>query len=137
MEVEIKENLENNTITLEFLPFDFLLLDKLLEDFSRIKINRIHAVIFTDGNGHNHTYIKEDNFRHIMGKIENVNALTDFFRQQKNEYTINKLDMDCGDLNVFFDDDAMLILSFPKDRVVMDFAFAKKIFQTFFPLKSP
>src|SRR5690606_5705802 len=99
IDVEIQEDREHDNVTLQLFPFDFLQLDKLLTDFPIVKINRMHAVLFSDDGD---TYVRENNVTNIIGQVTVVKDVTRFFSTLKGDYTINKLDMDCGPINVFF-----------------------------------
>lgn len=127
LEITIKSDPENDVVRLRMFPFDFLLLEKLLGD-SPARINKIHAVVFSDNEGGNDdVFIKDSNFLERMGEVTSIKNIINFFSSQKREYTINKLDIDCEDINVFYDDDALLIISLPLDKARIDISFLKNI----------
>lgn len=127
LEITIKSDPENRVIRLKIFPFDFLLLEELLGN-PQARINMIHAVVFNDSGGStDDVYITDTNFLSRSEGVPSVGEIINFFSSQEREYTINKLDMDCEDINVFYDDDALLILSIPWDKVKIDIGFLKEI----------
>lgn len=128
-EIEVKINKsDGDFIQIRIFPIDLRVLGDLLSGMcDSFKINKIHAIIFDEADERNDFYLNDANQAEVLKNINSIQGFTEYFYKQLKDFTINKLELSCGNIKVLYDDDALVYIWVPKKSIFAFESFSKKL----------
>jgi hypothetical protein len=103
--MEILTNDKSETQITMYVDYDFLLNN--FKD-AEITIKNIHIVIFKEEKD---IYVNNDNYQNFFKTSVKISDIISYEEDTREDIAINKLEFDYLNYNVFYDDDALLIIT--------------------------
>ncbi len=126
--LELLYNDDEKVYVISYISLRFTDIPNLFNNLDKIRITKIHAVIF-DYFEEEDIFINEENIGNYIDNIDYLDSIVDFFANLEQEYTINKFEFIIDEIEVFYDDDSQIVISISEDNSEKVNELLRKIFQ--------
>jgi len=126
--LELLYNDDEKVYVISYISLRFTDIPNLFNNLDKIRITKIHAVIF-DYFEEEDIFIIEENIGNYIDNIDYLDSIVDFFANLEQEYTINKFEFIIDEIEVFYDDDSQIVISISEDNSEKVNELLRKIFQ--------